>query len=99
MGAPSKWTPPVGAERVVCAAMLMDDDHIIVGVRHFSPDMRATMERVYGDKYWLKVKEQGFVDQFGRFMTREAAWKVAVEKGQILRQVAPEGTLYSENLY
>lgn len=44
--------------------------------------------------------DQGFIDQWGLFLTREEAWTVAVEKGQIRRQVnTPEGTLYSEHLY
>lgn len=85
--------------RIVSAAILMEDGLIIVGIRHYSPDMRATMKRVYGDKYHLKEKEQGFVDQMGVFLTREDAWKIAEKEGQIIRNVAPYGTLYSENLY
>ena len=47
--------------------------------------------------------EQGFVDQFQHFMTREEAWKIAQASGQIIpdhpRQNEPEGVLYSEDLY
>lgn len=86
-------------QRVVCAAMLMKDGSIITGIRHFSPEMRETMKRIYGEGYHLKVKEQGFVDQFGKFLSRKKAWKVAEKEGQIIREVSGPGTLYSENLY
>jgi hypothetical protein len=45
-------------------------------------------------------KEQGFIDQFGKFLTREEAWVIASENGQIRRQVGgDQSRLYSENLY
>lgn len=110
--------------RVVCAAMLMDDGLIVTGVRHFSPDMRATLRRLYGTglrlfgrwvlkPYHMRVKEQGFIDAQGRFLSREEAWQRADLHGQIFlydpsdsggliaqpaRQGA-EGVLFSENLY
>jgi hypothetical protein len=84
---------------VVCAAMLMDDGHIIVGIRHYSPEMRATLHKCYGDGYHKKVKDQGFVDQWGKFLNRKEAWKIASAAGQIRRVVSIAGTLYSENLY
>ena len=99
--------------RVVCAAMLMDDGLVVPGVRHFSPDMRAILRRIYGDKYHLRVKEQGFIDARGQFLSREEAWRVADRNGQIflydpsgkgrlIPQPANQGsteTLFSENLY
>ena len=85
--------------RVVCAAMLMEDGLIVTGVRHFSPEMRLVLHRIYGDGYHLRVVEQGFVDQWGEFMNREDAWVVALSQGQVLKEVASAGTLYSENLY
>ena len=86
--------------RIVCAAMLMEDGSIIPGVRHYSPEMRDILFKIYGEKYHLKVKEQGFIDQFGCFHNREVAWKIAEQKRQIIRLTgAPSGTLYSENLY
>lgn len=101
------------AARVVCAAMLMDDGLIVPGVRHFSPDMRAVLHRIYGDGYHLRVKEQGFIDARGNFLSREEAWKRADMHGQIflydpsgrgrlIQQPANQGTtdiLFSENLY
>ena len=87
------------SDRLVSAAMLMDDGLIVAGVRHFSPDMRATLHRIYGDGYHRRVKEQGFIDIRGKFLDREAAWKRAEITGQIREQVSTPGTLYSENLY
>lgn len=105
--------------------MLMDDGLIVPGVRHFSPDMRAVLRRIYGEgikddggkwvvkPYHLRVKEQGFIDARGNFVSRQAAWKVADAHGQIhlydpadsgnlIRQPenrGDEGTLFSESLY
>lgn len=85
--------------RIVCAAMLMEDGCIITGIRHFSPDMRIVLGRIYGRGYHLKVKEQGFINIFGSFLNREDAWTVAGLNGQIRRDVSEPGSLYSENLY
>lgn len=98
------------AERIVSAAMLMDDGAIVPGVRHYSPEMRAVLRRSYGDgisifgkwlikPYHLRVVEQGFITNQGRFLSREEAWEVASTQKQILRNVSAAGTLYSENLY
>lgn len=95
------YTPTSKPPRlVVCAAIKMDDGRIIVGIRHFSPDMRSTMEAIYGPEYHrLGGKHQGFVDQWGVYMDREEAWQVATEANQIRFEVSCAGTLYSENLY
>ena len=99
--------------RVVSAAMLMNDGLIVPGVRHFSPDMRLVLHRIYGDNYHLRVKEQGFIDSKGNFLSRKEAWIRADMHGQIflydpsgsgnmIRQEANQGTkeiLFSENLY
>lgn len=85
--------------RIVSAAMLMEDGLIVPGVRHFSPDMRAVLHRIYGDGYHLKVKEQGFIDAKGNFVDRNEAWLTALAYDQIREQVSTPGTLYSENLY
>ena len=91
--------------RVVCAAIRAEDGDIIVGIRHYSPDMRAQINsRFDGGKFLCRGgDEQGFVDQFGTYMTRQEAWIVAQSNGQIIQKVdgneANGGTLYSENLY
>lgn len=85
--------------RIVCAAMLMRDGLIVTGVRHYSPDMRATLFRLYGEGYHKGVKEDGFIDSQGAFLSRAEGWTRAEATGQIRRQVSTPGTLYSENLY
>lgn len=97
---------------IVCAAMLMKDGLIVPGVRHFSPEMRLVLERIYGEDYHLQVDKQGFVDQMGEFIARVDAWKLADANGQIRRPtgwedgncprkagIGDEGLLFSENLY
>ena len=93
---------------VVCAAC-RKDGVVVAGARHLDGVMRGVM-RMMGMGYagW----EQGFIDQFGVFMTREEAWEVADKAGQIRRPTGWEkgdkprppgagdkGSLFSENLY
>jgi len=98
--------------RIVCAAILMDDGSVITGVRHASPLMRLTMEKIYGKNYHKKVEKQGFVDQYENFISREESWSIAKKQKQIIRPTGfesvlenqPEdledrGMLFSENLY
>lgn len=96
---------------VVCAAMFKDD-RIITGARHFDKVMRDQMEASEGIAWWKNCK-QGFINQFGEFLTREEAWVIADKNGQInlydpaghnkrIAQPANQGTegiLFSENLY
>lgn len=90
--------------RVVCAAIQCKNGELLIGVRHFSPDMRNTMS--YMQDFGARFKRehtQGFVDQFGEFMDRYEAWGVAGAAGQIIRRVGGDdnkgGKLFSENLY
>lgn len=98
---------------IVCAAMLMDDGLIIPGVRHFSDEMRIILHKIYGDNYHIKVKEQGFIDQMGKFHNRSEAFKVANRNSQFRRpyglgtllkipisvKESDKNILFSENLY
>jgi hypothetical protein len=44
--------------------------------------------------------QQGFVDQFGAFHSRESALNIATKAGQIFRRCGgDEKQLFSENLY
>ena len=95
-----EWKPDysVTPRRVVCAAMLKDC-RIITGARHFDKVMRSQMEATEGVNWWKSCK-QGFIDQFGDFMTREEAWTAAVDQEQIHRRCGGDDPcLYSENLY
>lgn len=93
--------------------MLMEDGLIVPGVRHFSPEMRIVLHRIYGEGYHKRVKEQGFIDTRGNFLSRNDAWIRAdihgqiclydpSGKGRLIPQPANQGTvsmLFSENLY
>jgi len=90
--------------RVVCAANRYHK-HIILGIRHWDTAMRTqfgVMEDhgMFDDEITPGQWEQGFVDQFGKFMTREEAWIVAEAAGQIIHRCGGDGEkLFSENLY
>lgn len=93
--AASEWKPDysVTPRRIVCAANKhRATGRIICGARHWDKVMRSQTQDYKG---W----EQGFIDQFGDFLNRKDAWKIAEEQGQIRRTVSTPGTLYSENLY
>lgn len=85
---------------VVCAAIcnrLTSD--VICGSRHYDETMGRLIFMHAMQQGWSDA-EQGFIDQFGVFMTREEAWEVACAAGQI-KYVLPNnyGQLFSENLY
>jgi len=84
----------VGKQRVVSMAACIVDGHLIVGNRHFCPIMRNTINSL-GIKYSPREGDQGFVDQWGVYMSREEAWVVAKAAGQI-KEVFQEGVLFSE---
>lgn len=83
-------------QRVVSMAACIVDGFLIVGNRHFCPIMHMTIDNFGIDcsKHDMGT-QQGFVDQWGVYMTRQEAWVVAKAAGQI-KQVFQEGTLYSE---
>ncbi len=88
--------------RVVCAAIRAADGSVLLGIRHYSRDMHEQIAaRNDGAKFKHRHDEdQGFVDQFGEYMSRQIAWRVADEAGQIIKRVGGDGNaLYSENLY
>jgi hypothetical protein len=88
--------------RIVCAANQYGDGTIIVGPRHFDETMRTAMQRINPDwNYWKKLGHvQGFIDKFGKFHDREAAWIIAQEANQIWDRCGGDGKeLFSENLY
>jgi hypothetical protein len=97
--AAEEWKPDysVTPRRVVCAANRHHHSRLIIcGARHWDKVMRAQADALgTGFTEW----EQGFIDQFGDFLTRGEAWTVAEEQGQIRREVSVPGTLFSENLY
>lgn len=83
--------------RVVCAAVRLKLGVVVCGPRHFDATMRKLIEQL---RLTVSGAEQGFVDQFGNFLTRERAWDIAKAQGQIRTENSIcTGTLYSEDLY
>lgn len=92
--------------RVVCAAIRAADGEVLIGIRHYSPDMHRQIEqRMDGSKFKHRHDEdQGFVDQWGKFISREDAYWIAFNNNQITRPEACGNglngpKLYSEGLY
>lgn len=90
-------------QRVVCAAC-RKGGVLLIGPRHFDTVMRAQLDAM--GRTNLPGAEQGFIDQWGNFLTRREAWNVARRHGQIMRLVgsqndeqATDEELFSENLY
>lgn len=90
---------------VVCAAVSVQTDEgcrVVIGPRHFD----ETMQQQFKDALLVAdVKHnppaQGFIDQWGVFMTREQALVVAHRAGQLGRRPKgrPFNQLFSEDLY
>ena len=84
---------------VVCAALRDADGRIVCGPRHFDQVMMEQIKDRPNKDTW-RASEQGFIDQFGKFLTREEAMVIAASERQIRREVGGNGIdLYSENLY
>ena len=95
---------------VVCAAIrytfkleCIFPPTLVCGPRHFDQTMHRSLERFPPET--LAAAEnavQGFVDQFGTFMTREEALEIATAAGQLnVRRPKshPLTRLFSEDLY
>jgi hypothetical protein len=109
----SDWKPDytLTPQRIVCAANRLPDGTIIIGIRHHDTIMRDTISNRINiepmGEPWLE-SDQGFVDQFGKWLDRKESWLIACKANQIYRYVGSQtkedygikGTdLYSENLY
>lgn len=95
--------PRMRERRVVCAANRLHDGRLLIGARHWDELMVAQSEMLRGRYTGRQIVEaqQGFIDQWGNFLSRAEAWMVASAADQILRRGpgfdGPE--LFSENLY
>jgi len=90
-------------ERIVCAAC-KHDEVIFAGVRHFDKVMHTQIANAFREEDLPRVAsemEQGFITTKYRFVTREEAWIIAEQRGQITRQCGNPNSkvLYSEHLY
>lgn len=88
---------------VVCAACRRGSI-TIAGARHFDKVMRSQLEAISGDNLHFGHNwEEGFIDQFGDFLTRGEAMAIALAAGQKVDIECGCGgdkeLLYSEGLY
>lgn len=91
-------SPNKAKEFIVCAANRLPNGVILCGARHWDNIMcnQADAMGVEGGD-----EEQGFINQFGEFRTREEAMKIVLENGQpfdIDRNMG-DLCLFSEGLY
>jgi hypothetical protein len=71
---------------------------LLVGARHCDTVMRGQAHFLPEGYSWALPHDQGFIDQWGQWLSREEAKEVAVTNGQSL--IGEDwGGLYSENLY
>lgn len=88
--------------RIVCAAIRGKDGTVLLGVRHYSKDMHEQINARFDGEQFKDCRgdDQGFIDKFGRYHTREEAYKIALAAGQIWRpRACTEEKLFSEALY
>lgn len=84
-------------QRVLCAAIMLENGLVIPGARHLD----AVMTNVLME---LEVPlesniQEGFIDQYGNFLTREIAYEIAVRRVQTIDSPYKHGVLTSEDLY
>lgn len=92
---------------IICAALRYPDlDLVIPGARHYSPDIGRLIDKMQQFGIMPKKKQQvvgdnqGFIDNFGNYWTREEALTIAKGANQVNPQkCGRESELYSEDLY
>ena len=85
---------------VVCAACKLGE-LIVCGARHYDTIMNLQIDAC-GRTGWGAGSEEGFIDQFGQFLTRKEAMQVVKDNGQPFNKKRNGGSdkeLYSEGLY
>lgn len=91
--------------RIVSAASRNELGEVISSPRHydlFFHSIVRTLPKEKQDLWYVKSStvEQGFIDQFGNFLSRNEAWKIAEANGQIIRDHDKcPGKLFSEHIY
>ncbi len=86
--------------RIVCAAIRHKNGDIIIGPRHFDSTMHKQIDQYKLIHIDWRRAEQGFIDTWGDFLTREEALQRAVECEQMTeKRTYPPHKLYSEDLY
>lgn len=85
----------------VVAAACRSADHsiVLVSARHWDGLMRQQSTVLGLDKLDFPIGEQGFIDQYGNYLSREKAASIVTQNKQALRTPICGRSLYSENLY
>lgn len=87
------------SQYIVCAALRNAAGNIICGPRHFDLIMHGQIRNSLDRDTW-KTAQQGFIDQFGIFLSREEAYDLAMDNGQKRYKCGGDSNqLFSENLY
>ena len=87
-------------QRVVVCAANRYGELIICGARHHDPIMNNVLDALKTSGIEMsKDQDQGFIDQWGNYITREDAKTIALSSGQLLRDPDIHDQCFSENLY
>ncbi len=89
--------------RVVAAANRYGD-FVIAGSRHFCVTMHSIidvfgLDALHAYAGGADNEEQGFIDQYGTFHSREEAAKIAVAAGQVKAEDLRGSQLFSEDVW
>lgn len=86
--------------RIVCAAIRATSGDIVCSARHYDMRMHNIISLMSDPDNFYTDCEQGFIDQFGKFYTREQAYIIALNNSQIIREIGyATDKLFSEHLY
>ena len=85
--------------KIVQAAIRLDDGSIHTGKRHGEIIQHLIGREILNEK--ISQDKQGFVDEDGKWLSRQEAWDVAVEHDQLLEHAKKlsSGKLVSEMLW
>ncbi len=93
-------TPEENVKRYVVCAANRYGELILCGPRHHDTRMNQTLLLLKEKGLELGQRdEEGFVDQFGIFLSREEACKIVLLNKQPLQDPDLRKRLFSENLY
>lgn len=70
---------------------------IIIGARHYSPAMHATLDMY--PEIDKKERSEGFIDQYDKFWDRKMALEIALYSDQLIMKTGGDDILFSEDLY
>ena len=97
----TEWEPPKDVNPWMVSGANKIGDFVIPGPRHFDDTMHEIISRLNLESAAADM-EQGFIDQWGRFYSREDAMKMVKASGQpfnLERNGSQDTELFSEGLY